>query len=194
MGGGAGWRSCGTYDLLVLEMAVDITAALILCDWRLPAGWIWATVRDVGRRCPSREEPDIDIRARPLRRNDAAANVVEIGAVRLGILVLDAASSICTLAWRINVTISIAQGTGEAAVIGDSAAITCVQRHRVVSCVINAFNDVDFAFVGPIGTEKPISMRCQLCLFESTGISSSQAGQVPQTPPGMCARSRMNKP
>jgi len=141
---------------LILEMAINITTTLILRHRLLPTTRIWIPICNIRRRRSPRKKPNIDIRASPLSRNDTATDIVEASAVGLGILILDIAACVGALAYGVYVAVCGAESTGEAAVVGDGAAVGCVEGHGIVGVVVDAFNYVDFAFIGPVWADEPV--------------------------------------
>lgn len=73
-------------DLVVLELLVELAAALEVCVWRAPASRVGRV--DVLWDGPAREEPDLDVRGGPLHGEDAAFGRVEGVAVGGGAFVL----------------------------------------------------------------------------------------------------------
>jgi len=131
-----------TYNLLILEMVINVAIALELRDGRPPGRRIRISAREITRNIPTGKEPDIDITTGPLSGIDATADGVETIAVGLLILILNAAASIAALA---GITIAVAETAGESAIVGDTAALGGVQGHGVVDVVVDAFDYVDFA-------------------------------------------------
>ncbi len=125
-------------------MVVDVAIALELRGGRSPCRRVWVPARDVTGNITTGKEPDVDIVACPLCSVDAAANGVETTAVGLRVLVLNTAASVAALS---GVAIAVTEGAGEPAVVGNGAACGGVQGHGVVGVVVDAFDDVDFAFV-----------------------------------------------
>ena len=70
-------------------------------------------------------------------------------------LVLNVAAGIGWLTWRVYVAVRGGHLAGEGIIICDGAAVRGVQGHSVVRVVVDAFDNVNFAAVGPVGTEHP---------------------------------------
>lgn len=107
-------------------MTVYVTATLILRNGLFPAAGIGVTVCNVCWGSAAREKPDVDVRACPFGYDDATSDVVEVCAVRLRVLILDATSGIGALTGRIDVAIGITERTCEATVVGDGTIIGSV--------------------------------------------------------------------
>lgn len=133
-----------TYNLLVLEVVINVAIALKLRNGRSPIRRIRIPARNVTRYVTAGKEPDIDICTGPLCGVDTTANGVETTAVGLCILVLNAAASAAALT---GITIIVTEGAGKPAVTGNDAACRGVQSHGVVGVVVDAFDNVDFAFI-----------------------------------------------
>jgi len=136
-------------------MTVDVAIALELCHWFLPCCGSRVASCNVGRGCSPWKEPNVDVGARPFGSNDSAANGIELVAVGLCVLVLNVTAGVGTLAWSNDIAISGAKNAGEATVVYNGTAIRCMQCHSIMGAVIDAFNDVDLAFVWPIGADEP---------------------------------------
>lgn len=144
------------------------------------------------------EEPDVDGGTGPFGGVDAAAGVVEAPAVGLGVFAADAAAAVGGLAAGVDVAVVCVEGAGEAGVF-DGATVGGVQGHLILGLVVYAFDDVDFAIVGPVGAKHP-AVVCQLggcsfgVCFRVGWVGTNKAGQVPQVLLGMWARSRITRP
>lgn len=142
-------------DLLVLEIMVDVAAALEFRDGVSPAGGIRVAAGDVGWDAAAREEPDADGVAGPFCRVDTTAGRVEAGAVGGGGRGGDSTSSVCGLPGGIDVAVRSRHGASVSAIVGNGAPGRGVQGHGVLGLGVDAFDDVDFAAVGPIRTYSP---------------------------------------
>ena len=98
------------------------------------------------------EEPDGDLRRGDLGGIDAALGAVEAGAVRGGVGGLDAATLVVAVG---DVAVGVGYGAAHGDARGDAAAGVGVQGRLVAGLVVDAFNDVDFAFVGPVRADEP---------------------------------------
>lgn len=101
---------------------------------------------------------------------------------------------VCKLALSVDVAVPCRQGAGEQGdVVRDGAASGGVKGHCVGGLIVDAFNDVNFAASRPVGADHPAAHAlAQSFLLRTSGITYN-AGQVPQIPPGMWARSRTTK-
>ena len=131
-------------------MAVDVTSALELRYGLAPTWWIWRAGRDIAWNRAASEEPDVNVSTCPFNRVYATADVVEAGTIRLRILVLDTTTSVAALARGVDVAVRRAESASKAAIISDGTIVGGMQGHGVVALVIDTFDDIDFAFVGPI--------------------------------------------
>ena len=146
-----------THNLLILEVTVNVTSTLELRDRFPPRCRVWTPIPNIAWDGPPREEPDTDRRTRPFGGVNAASDRVETSAVGLCVLVLDVATRVAALTRGVNPAISSAQCAGEAAVVGNGAPLRGMQRHGIVSVVINAFDNVDFTIVGLGTVEESVS-------------------------------------
>lgn len=138
-----------TYNLEGVEVRVNIAVAREVGIGSAPAGRIGTAAGDVRGNAATREEPDADGITGPLCRIHTTASVVEVGTKRLGGARRDLASRVCGLSRRIHIAVGRDQATREAAA-GDAAAITGVEGHVIVALVVDTFNDVNLAVVGPV--------------------------------------------
>ena len=83
-----------SYNLLILKVAVNITAAFELRNRSSPRGWFWDSIGDVGWRSISGEEPNINHVARPFCSDQPPAIGIKARAIESGVLTLDVAASI----------------------------------------------------------------------------------------------------
>lgn len=112
---------CKTYDLLILEVRVDIAVALEKGRWGAPTGWVRVTAGDVGGDSAAREEPNTDGGTGPFCRVHTTTVVVESSAVRRGRSRLDAAAGVGALARRIDIAVGGRQGARKAGVVDGAA-------------------------------------------------------------------------
>lgn len=109
---------------------------------------------DVGGDVLAGEEPDGDGGGVPLGRVDAAADAVEAGAEVGRVGREDAAAGVDLLAGGVGVAVGGVDGAGHARLL-DGAAAGGVEGHGVGLGAVDAFDDVDFAIRGPIGSDEP---------------------------------------
>lgn len=81
-----------TYDLMLPEMRVDAAVSSEFGDRVRPSRWIWLRTEYVPRDPVARPEPDGDMLRCPFHGVYAATSSIEDGAVRLGVVVPDAAA------------------------------------------------------------------------------------------------------
>lgn len=109
---------------------------------------------DVGGDVLTGEEPDGNCGGVPFCRVDAAADVVETGA-EVGLVGReDAAAGVDLLAGGVGVAICRVDGARHARLL-DGAAARGVEGHRIGLGAVDAFDDVDFAIRGPVGSHEP---------------------------------------
>lgn len=133
-------------DVVVLEMLVDVTAALAVVGSAAdeagagmpPCARVRVRARDVAGFAAAREKPDVDPAAGPLHGVDAAVGVIEPCTEAVGVRGLDVA----------------AQGA-LAGAAGEAAPVAGVHGHAVAARGIDALDDVDFAAVGPVRARHP---------------------------------------
>lgn len=143
-----------TYDLQALEVGVDVAGAGESTVRSTPRAWIRGAIGDIGGDITVAEVPDTDSIAGPLSSVDAAAVAVEPCAEGLVRGRLDAAARVGVLARGLHETIAGFERAGEAGVI-DAAAVAGVEGHVVLGLVIDTFDDIDFAVVGPVRAYEP---------------------------------------
>lgn len=174
--------------------------------------------RDIRRDAPAREEPDVDAGAFPLHGVHASSVVVEAIAVSVRGGGCDSA----TVVGIVRVAVGVQEGGPGLRACGvDGASCCCVEGDLVCACEVDAFNYVDFAAVGPVWTEEPISAVVSVNIFSSSSFfplfspkrpgnrfemiegtrdeariscAYQNAGQTPQIEPGMCAISAIKRP
>ena len=112
-----------TYNLLVLKVAVNITASFELRDRGSPRGWVWDSIGDVGWCGTSGKEPDVNHVARPFRSENSSTIGIKACAIGPGILTLDIAASICGLARGVDVAVAGSKGTSKCAAIHNSTTV-----------------------------------------------------------------------
>jgi hypothetical protein len=138
-------------------VGVNVAASLEVGDWQAPGGRI-RSAGQVGRLSASRPEPDLDSSRGPLHGKDTASVCVEAGTVRLASPVLDLAADTADAV----VAVGGAELTGQ----GHGAAVVGVESHVILSLVMDTFENVNLAFIGPVGADRP-AVSCQygvLCL------------------------------
>ena len=95
-----------TYDLLILEVTIDITGSLESSYGLSPLCRRWIPIRDIVWRGPPSEEPDIDLLAGPFCRDDSTADGVEARPIRARVLALNVTPGVGGLARRIDVAVT----------------------------------------------------------------------------------------
>ena len=128
----------------------------------------------------------------PFHGNDTASVCVETLPVRQSILVLDIAAGIVRLAGSVDFTVRGCQSAGKSTIIHDGATFRSMQGQSVVRVVIDAFDNVNFAAVGPFGSNSKhpecwpkISQILADALVSIKATVHGGTCQVPQIPPGM---------
>ena len=111
----------GSHNLLVREVAVDITCTLEISLRRTPTGRVWVASRNVGRDASAREEPDTDVVARPLRRVNTAPSSVEATTVCGRILRRNLTSRVRGLAGGIDIAVGCGHGAAGVTTTRDGA-------------------------------------------------------------------------
>ena len=139
-------------------MAVNIAAALKLGHRLSPGRRVRRSTCNVPRCGATREEPNADVSAGPLRRDNASTDRVKACAIRLSALVLDVTTSIVALPRRADVAIRSPKRTGEGIVICDATAVRCVYGHGIVGIIIDSLDDVNLALVWPVGPQHPAAL------------------------------------
>lgn len=124
-------------DVVVHEMLIDIAvgAANEPCGCRTPAPRVGLGYRDIGWDTVTGEEPDVDGGAGPFGGVDAAAGIVQVGAIVVDAGGFDGAAK-----------------TAFAVGVGEGAAGAGVHGHLVLGAGVDAFEDVDLTAVGPRGS------------------------------------------
>ena len=112
-----------TYNLLVLKVAVNITASFELSNRSSPRGWGWHSIGDVAWCSTSGKEPNINLVACPFRSDHSAANGIKASAIRSRILTLNVASSICGLARGVDVAVAGSKSTSKCVAIHNCASV-----------------------------------------------------------------------
>jgi len=125
-------------DLLVVEIAVNVTATLEHGYWFTPARRIRVIRADVGRNGGAGEEPDRDGFGSPFGRVDSSICVVEAGAVGQSVLSADAAACIVGLTGSVDIAVGSVDGARELVVVGDAATTGGVKGHGVGGGCIDA--------------------------------------------------------
>lgn len=117
---------------------------------------------DVGGEVLAGEEPDGDVLAGPVGGVDAAPDGVEAGAEVGGVGGEDAAALVFGLRGGVGVAVGGVEvaghgGAGGTVVVAvvDGAAGGGVEGHGIGGGAVDAFDDVDFAGLGPIGADEP---------------------------------------
>ena len=136
-------------------MAINITASLESRHRSSPRCWVGSPSRDIARRGSSGEEPDANSVARPFCSDHPSTVGVEASAIRPGVLALDIAASVSGLSRSIDVAVTGSKGTGKRVVVGNGASVRGMQSHCIVGLVVDTFDDVYFAGIGPVGAEEP---------------------------------------
>lgn len=132
-------------------------AAGVVRERGAPCGRAGHGVADeVGGDVLAGEEPDGDGGGVPLGRVDAAADVVEAGAEVGRVGREDAAARVDLLAGGVGVAVGGVDGAGHAR-LWDGAAAGGMEGHGVGLSTVDAFDDVDFAIRGPVGSNEPES-------------------------------------
>lgn len=106
---------------MVLEIGINIAATLELRNRFSPSRGIWRPTANISRYRPSRKEPNVDLRARPLGSVYTTANRVETGTVGLGVLVLDVTAGVAALAGGVIPAIGGTEGAGKGARVDGAA-------------------------------------------------------------------------
>lgn len=138
-------------DVEVLEMRVDVAGgAAEFRDRHAPFARVRVWGGDIGGDVGAREMEDLYVGARPYRGVDAAADLVHSLAEgeTLGHGVADAAAHVLALACGVDVAVGGFEIAAEARVL-DGAVGGGVEGHFVVGLIVGAFEDVDFAALGP---------------------------------------------
>lgn len=145
-------------EVHVLEVLVHVAvAAGVVRERGAPCGRAGHGVADeVGGDVLAGEEPDGDGGGVPLGRVDAAADVVEAGAEVGRVGREDAAARVDLLAGGVGVAVGGVDGAGHAR-LWDGAAAGGMEGHGVGLSTVDAFDDVDFAIRGPVGSNEPES-------------------------------------
>lgn len=138
-------------EVVVHEVLVDV--AVVAADEAgcggSPVAGSGVRAGDIAWDAATREEPDVDVAARPLHGIDPATGIVEVGAIVVGAGGFDGATK---------ATLATAAGEG--------APVARVHCHLVLAAGVDAFNDVDFAAVGPIRACHP---KCGPCPADTAG-------------------------
>ena len=138
-------------NLHVFKMTVNIAVIRSTAEMRhrgAPLRRVGRVRRDIGGDLGAREIPDRDGLRCPFCGVDAAADGIEAGAVRSGVVAHVGASGVGFLAWGVTVAVC-GVGSGEGACIPDGAAGVGVEGHLVGFLRVDAFDDVDFAALRP---------------------------------------------
>ena len=130
-------------DIVVVEVVVDGAAVATLegscCG--APRRGVRVGACSVRRDAAAGEEPDVDGGAGPFHGVDAAVGVVEA--------VTEGGRTAC---------LGAAAGVSLAVGVDHGAAAAGVHGHCVLVLVVDTFDDVDFAVVGPVGTLMAMSV------------------------------------
>jgi hypothetical protein len=125
--------------------------------------------RDIRRDAPAWEEPDVDAGAFPLHGVHTSSIVVEAVTVSVG----GGGCNSATVVGIVRVAVGVQEGGSGLRACGvDGASCCCVEGDLVCACEVDAFNYVDFAAVGPVWTEEPISAVVSVNIFSSSSSSS----------------------
>ena len=135
----------GTYNLLVPDTAIDITASLELCHWWPPCRWIWVSARYVIWCSSPGKEPDTDFLARPFGNDNSSTISVEARTVGSCVLTLNVAACVRSLTWSIDVAIGSGKRSSKGVAVVDDATVRGVQSHGVVGLVVDTLDDIDLA-------------------------------------------------
>jgi len=123
-------------------------------NWGTPRVGLWCFVRNVTRNFCSFKPEDGDSGIVPFERVNTTSVLVERSSVVvLGPVIHLTTSSV--VGFRTSTVDSTNKRRRSAKVFWDSAAGAGVDRRLVDIIVMNTFNDIDFSFVGPIGTVGP---------------------------------------
>ncbi len=167
-------------DVVVFEVVVDRAAwaALERGCGVAPAGGVGVGARGAVWDAAAGEEPDVDGGAGPFHGIDTTLGVVEAVAEGSGATGFGTAASFAL-----------------AVFVDHGAAAVGVHGHCVLCLVVDAFDDVDFAVVGPARTLR----WCMLVIGDGELLAVilpviQNAGQTPHADPGMCCRSSTTSP
>lgn len=141
------------HNILILKAIINraSTASIERYDRGSPIPCDRCTGSDIGGNGGAREEPDVDSGRFPLHGVNAAADGVE------GVAVGSGGCDTTAIVARVGVTVGLQEGGGGLGAGGvDSAAGAGVQSHLVGAGEVYAFEDVDFAGAGPVGSEEPV--------------------------------------
>ncbi len=143
-------------EIHILEVRIDVAVAGVVREGGAPGARVRGAGRDIGGDVLPREEPDGDGGGGPGGRVDAAADGVEVGAEGLGVGGEDAAAGVFGLGGGVGVAVCGVGGAGHGGVF-DGAAGGGVEGHGVGGGAVDAFDYVDFAHCGPVGSDEPES-------------------------------------
>lgn len=107
-------------------MGIDVATALELRHRGSPILGCRVLIVDIGGDGSGSEEPNIDVTASPLCREDSSALSVEVRAIGICALVLDIAAGVSALAWRVDVAIRCGESAGKGVIVGDCTAVGSV--------------------------------------------------------------------
>jgi hypothetical protein len=96
---------------------------------------------------------------------DTASDVVEAIAVSICSRSCDAAAGICVVLVAIGVQKSSSRLRTSCV---NSAACCCMQSYLICTSEIDAFDDIDLAAIGPVGTKEPRTSGSALPEFRSS--------------------------
>ena len=125
-------------NLLIVEIAVNVTAALKHGNWFAPARRIGVTRADVRGNGRAGEEPDRDGVGSPFGGVDSTVCIVEASAVGQSVLSANATACVVGLTGSVDIAVGGVDGARELVVVGDAAAAGSVQGHGVGGGCVDA--------------------------------------------------------
>lgn len=146
-------------DPMFLEILVDVALARKGSSWMSPTCGLRVWSHHISWDLPAREEPDFDVVGVPFHSVDAAAVGVEAVAERFGTVVAGTAAGVRVLARGVDEAVGGERLAGLDGKVG-VAAFGGVEGNVVVVVAVDAFDNVDFAVVGPFAAaEGPAGMK-----------------------------------
>lgn len=145
---------------MILELVVNVAGTGELARGLTPAGRVRCAVGEIGRNGVSGEEPDVDRLACPFRGVDSSTVGVEAISKAVGVATANRTANIVALSCSIDIAIRGFELSRELTGVGDAATSVRMQSHVVDRLGVDAFNDIDFSIVGPIGPQQPKRWPC----------------------------------
>lgn len=155
-----------TYDALFPNLRRDIAVPLELSHGHRPGGRVRGSGCDIPWDPGAREPPNGDSFGRNLSSIDTTFDGVESITVRRSVVRANSASCILVLTRRIDVAVGGTDLARKVAIVRDGASFVGMKGNRIGVLVMDTFDDIDLAIVGPVRAKRPATAGSAGVLYE----------------------------